>query len=144
MSEAWQAFWRSPACQGPQLTPDQRRSTGQSPASARLSRGHQDSSLTDLSPVPFKPIYGASSGFPGGASGKVPTCQCRRHKRRGFNPWDGKIPWRREGQPTPVFLSGESHRQRSLVATVHRVTKSQTLLKQLSIHAQLTNSMISI
>ena len=54
-------------------------------------------------------------GFPGGASGKQLACQCRRHKRLGFNPWVGKIPWRREGQPTPVFLPGESHGQRSLV-----------------------------
>ena len=35
-------------------------------------------------------------GFPGNTSGKEPTCQCRRHKRHGFNPWDGKIPWRRK------------------------------------------------
>ena len=34
--------------------------------------------------------------------------------RPGFNPWVGKIPWRRKGQPTPVFLPGESHGQRSL------------------------------
>ena len=30
--------------------------------------------------------------FPSGASGKEPTCQCRRHKRLGFNPWVGKTP----------------------------------------------------
>ena len=30
-------------------------------------------------------------GFPGGTSGKEPTCQCRRHKRCGFDPWVGKI-----------------------------------------------------
>ena len=35
--------------------------------------------------------------------------------RPGFDPWDGKIPWRRAWQPTPVFLPGESHGQRSLV-----------------------------
>ena len=46
---------------------------------------------------------------------KEPTCQCRRHKRRRFDPWVGKIPWRRARQPTPVFLPGESHGQRSLV-----------------------------
>ena len=28
--------------------------------------------------------------------------------RPGFNPWVGKIPWRRAWQPTPVFLPGES------------------------------------
>ena len=31
-----------------------------------------------------------------------------------FNPWLGKSPWRREPQPTPVFLPGECHGQRSL------------------------------
>ena len=36
-------------------------------------------------------------------------------KRHGFDPWVGKIPWRRAWQPTPVFLPGESHAQRSLV-----------------------------
>jgi len=37
-------------------------------------------------------------GFPGGINGKEPICQCRRHKRCGFNPWVGKIPWRRKWQ----------------------------------------------
>ena len=44
-----------------------------------------------------------------------PACQCRRPKRCGFSPWVGKMPWRRAWQPTPVFLPGESHGQRSLV-----------------------------
>ena len=35
--------------------------------------------------------------------------------RRGFDPWVGKIPWRRGGQPIPVFLPGESQGQGSLV-----------------------------
>ena len=35
-------------------------------------------------------------GFSDGASGKEPTRQCRRHKRQGFHPWVGKIPWGRE------------------------------------------------
>ena len=39
----------------------------------------------------------------------------QKTQRCGFNPWVGKIPWRREWQPTPVFLSGESHGPRSLV-----------------------------
>ena len=41
----------------------------------------------------------------------------------------GKIPRRREWQPTPVFLPGESLGQRCLAATVHGVAKSW---KQLS------------
>ena len=53
-------------------------------------------------------------GFPGAASGKEPTCRCRKHKRQWFNPWIGKIPWRRAWQPTPVFLPGKSLGQRSL------------------------------
>ena len=35
--------------------------------------------------------------------------------RPGFNPWVGKIPWRREQLPTPVCVPGEFHGQRSLV-----------------------------
>ena len=37
---------------------------------------------------------------------------CRRH---GFNPWVRKFPWRRKWQPTPVYLPGKSHGQRSLM-----------------------------
>ena len=53
-------------------------------------------------------------GFLGGASGKEPACQCRRLEIGGFDPWVGKIPWRRKGQPAPVFLPGKFHGQRSL------------------------------
>ena len=45
-------------------------------------------------------------GFPGGFA-----CQFRRC---GFDSWVWKIPWKRKWLPTPVFLSGKSHRQRSL------------------------------
>ena len=53
--------------------------------------------------------------FPGGATGKEPTCQSKRHKRYRFHPWVRKIPCRKAWQPLPVFLSGESHGQKSLV-----------------------------
>ena len=109
--------------------------------------------------------------LPGGTSDKEPTCHHGRCKRHGVDPWVGKIPWRRDRLPTPVFLGfpggsdgkesacnvedlglisglGRSpgrghgnplqysclenpHGQRSLAVTVHRVTKSQTQLKQL-------------
>ena len=49
--------------------------------------------------------------LPSGPSGKEPACQCKRLR---FNPWVRKIPWRRAWQPTPAFLLGESHGQRSL------------------------------
>ena len=58
---------------------------------------------------------------PGALYGKETNCQCRRCKRCGFNPWVRKIPWRRAWQPTPGFLPGEPHRQRSLEG----YTKSQ-------------------
>ena len=38
-------------------------------------------------------------GFSSGTSGQEPACQCRRHKRHGFDPWVGKIPWSRQWQP---------------------------------------------
>ena len=47
--------------------------------------------------------------FPGDPSIK----ECRRHKRHLCDPWVRKIPWSRTWQFTPVFLSGESHGQRS-------------------------------
>ena len=51
--------------------------------------------------------------------------QCRRPR---FDPWIETMPWRRD-LPTPVFLPGESHGQRSLWwAAAHRNTKSQTRL----------------
>ena len=49
--------------------------------------------------------------------------------RCGFDPWVRKIHWRRKWQPTPVFLPGESHGQRSLAGfTVHGVAKNWTRL----------------
>ena len=53
-------------------------------------------------------------GLPRWHSGKESACQCRRHRRCEFNSWVEKIPWRRKWQPTPVFLPGKFHRQRSL------------------------------
>ena len=54
-------------------------------------------------------------GLPRGHTGKQSVSQCRRHKRCRFYPWVRKIPWRKKWKPTPVFLPGESHEQRSLV-----------------------------
>ena len=51
--------------------------------------------------------------FPSGSDGKESIClQCRKP---GFDSWVGNIPWRREWQPTLVFLPGELHGQKSLV-----------------------------
>ena len=62
----------------------------------------------------WMPTQEALRGFPAGDSGKNPAASVGNMRLR-FNPWVGKIPWRRAWQPTPVFLPGESHGQRSLV-----------------------------
>ena len=56
---------------------------------------------------------------------KNPHTQCRRP---GFSSWVGKIPWRRAWHPTPVFLTGEFHGQRSLAGCRPRGAKSRTKL----------------
>ena len=72
----------------------------------------------------FKKLFNIQGCFPGGSEGKAFACIAGRP---GFNPWVGKIPWRRKWQPTPVFLPGKSHGRRSLIRyTVHGVAKSQT------------------
>ena len=50
-----------------------------------------------------------------------------------FDPWEGKIRRRREWQPTPVFLPGESHGQRGLAHYSHGVAKSRTRLSKLTV-----------
>ena len=69
-----------------------------------------------LRSCPFLTVYSClfwCRVSPWWCNSKESTCQCRRCKGFGFNPWVGKILWRR--QPTPVFLSGIFHGQRSLV-----------------------------
>ena len=67
-------------------------------------------------------VFSSILGFPDGSAIKNLVAK----QETGFNPWVGKIPWRRAWQFTSVFLPGKSHGQRSLVATVHGVAKSQT------------------
>ena len=45
------------------------------------------------------------SGLPQGVNSKESTCQCRKCKRHGFDPWIRKIPWRRKWQVTPSILA---------------------------------------
>ena len=59
-------------------------------------------------------------------SGKECACQCMR---QGFDPYVGKIRWRRKWQPNPVFLPGISHEQRSLVGYNPRVAKESDTTK---------------
>ena len=60
----------------------------------------------------LRSIFGSlTSGFPRWLCSKESVCQCRK---QGFDPWVGEIPCRRKWQPTPVFLPGKFHEQRSL------------------------------
>ena len=70
--------------------------------------------------------------IPGGTSGKEPACQCRRCKRCSFDPWVGKIPCRRAWQPTPAFLPGKSHGQRSLAGYSPWGRKESNMTERLS------------
>ena len=65
-------------------------------------------------------------GFPGGASGKELACQCRRHKRRGFDPWVGTIPGGGHGNPLQYSCLENPMDRGAWLGTVHRVTHSWT------------------
>ena len=49
-----------------------------------------------------------------GSAGKESACNAGGLQKHRFNPWVRKAPWRKKWQPTPVFLPGKSHGQRSL------------------------------
>ena len=73
-------------------------------------------------------------GLPRWHSGKESDCQCRRCRRHRFDPWVGKIIWRRKWQPTPVFLPEKLYGQRSLVGYTLWGHKSQTGLSDWAQH----------
>ena len=64
--------------------------------------------------------------FPGGASGKEPTCQCRRWKRHRFDPWVGRSPGEGHGNPIQYTCLQNSIDRRAWWATIHVVAKSWT------------------
>ena len=87
-------------------------------AIAGLVPDHHHKANTTIKQVPWilwfpnahEIIYTIYCGLPQWLSGK----ESRRCRRRRFDSWIGKIPWRRKWQPTPVFLPGKLHEQRSL------------------------------
>ena len=91
--------------------------------------------LLFLKPILFLKKNDYVWGFPGGASGKEPACQSRRHKRHGFNPWVGKIPWLGIGNPHQYFCLENSMERGTWRAMLHGVTQIQTELKRFSRHA---------
>ena len=71
--------------------------------------GHKELDMTE------RLTHSEASGFPGGTSGKELPVSAGDIRDTGFDSWVGRIPWRKAWQPTPVFLPGEFHGQRSLV-----------------------------
>ena len=63
-----------------------------------------------------------------------PVCWCLVFYSSPYDPWAGKIPWRRKWQPTPVFLPGKSHGQRSLVGYSPWGRKESDTTKRLHFH----------
>ena len=81
-----------------------------------------------------------SGGFSDGSVVKNPPAI----RRRRFNPWVGKIPWRRRWQSTPVFLPGKSHGQRSLAGYSPWGRKESDTSYQLSNSTNLKTMVLSV
>ena len=77
--------------------------------------------------------YARIQGFPGGASGKEPACQCRRHKRCGSDPWSGRSPGGGHGDPFPYSCLENPVDRRAWQATHSRITELDTT-KATSMH----------
>ena len=101
-----QEYWSGLPC----LLPGDLSNPGIEPRSPPLE---SDSLSTE---PPGRPWYDASC--------KESVCQCRRHKRCRFDPWVGKIPWRRKWQPTPVGSCLKNSKDRGAWwTTVHGVAR---------------------
>ena len=87
--------------------------------------------------ITFPLVFVPFLAFPGGSVGKESGCnagdlpECRRP---GFEPSVGRIPLEKDMQPTPVFLPGRSHGQRSLVRYSPWGCKSRTQTEHLNFH----------
>ena len=75
----------------------------------------------------------AGHGLPWWLRWQIIRLQCRRP---GFDPWVRKIRWRRAWQPTPVFLPGESHGQRSLESYICGVAELDTTERLSTTHSR--------
>ena len=72
--------------------------------------------------------------FPRWHTGKQTACQCRKHKRHGFNPWVGKLPWKWKRQPALVFLPGKSLEKGTWQAIGHRDHKESDTTEHACTH----------
>ena len=69
---------------------------------------------------------------------------CLQCGRPGFHPWVGKIPWRRQWYPTPVFLPGESHGHRSLAGYSPRGCKESDTAEWLRLLTYLNSQQLEL
>ena len=78
-------------------------------------------------------MYWLYEGLPRWLSGKESAHQCRRRREHRFDPRVRKIPYSKKWQPTPVFLPGKFHGQRSLVGYSPQGRKELDTTEQLSL-----------
>ena len=74
--------------------------------------GHKESDTTEVAQCAHTTLN--MNKLPRWLRGKETACWCNRCRRPRFDPWVGKILWSRKWKPTPVFLPGKFHGQRSL------------------------------
>ena len=106
--------------------------------SCPLSRWCHPTISSSVVPFSHLPSFPASrsllmSGLPWWLSGEESAYQCRRP---GFDPWVGMILWTRASQPTPVFLPGAFHGQRSLAGCNPWDHKKSDMTERLTFQAQ--------
>ena len=88
--------------------------------------------FTDSHPIPSRELGTHPLGFSGGAGGKESTCQSRRHKRRGLNPWVGKTLEESMATHSSILAWRNPIDRGARRATVHKVTQRRTRLNRLS------------
>ena len=77
-------------------------------------------------------------------SGKEATCQCRRFRRLGFDPWAGKIPWRGNGSQLQYSGLGNPMDRGAWWVTVQWMAEELDLTEWLSKHARcIQNTLVS-
>ena len=86
------------------------------------------------SSIIFAGFHGINEGFPGGTSGKEPTCQCRDLRDVGLIPGLGRSSGGGHGNPLQYSCLENPMDRGTWRAIVHGVAKSRTRLKWLSMH----------
>ena len=126
MYPGWAALTNAPFTLGPTGTQPGKYNTSQ--LTGNFLKKCLASSPSILFSLSFSHLVDPFTVLNWWVSNKVSAYQCRRHKRCKFDLWVRKIPWSKKWQPTPVFLPGESHGQRSPGVIVHKVAQSQIQL----------------